>query len=156
MSERVYFVDTSTERGLPPDFSIRVIVAIDPPLKRGISAREMTVSVNCTANTFTIAGLVSLDAALNQVSADPEPTDPAAVGGPFQGIRDYLCAGKMHASEALEAGLVLTLNPGAHQRLVLRSRDFASQQKQLSEVRTSQNARATDYQVRQERASVAR
>ena len=97
MSERVYFVDTSTERGLPPDFSIRVIVAIDPPLKRGISAREMTVSVNCTANTFTIAGLVSLDAALNQVSADPEPTDPAAVGGPFQGIRDYLCAGKIPA-----------------------------------------------------------
>lgn len=97
MPERVYFVDTGTEKGLPPAFSIRVIVAIDPPLKRGISAREMTVSVDCTANTFTISGLVSLDAALNQVSTDPEPTKPAAIGGPFKGIRDYLCDGKIPA-----------------------------------------------------------
>ena len=66
--ERVYFVDTGTKKELPPSFSILVLVAIDPPLARGISAREMTVSVNCTANTFTIAGLVSLDRALKQVS----------------------------------------------------------------------------------------
>lgn len=95
--ERVYFLDTATEKGMPPALSIRVLVAIDPPLKRGISAREMTVSVNCTANTFTIAGLVSLDRDLKEVSTDPAPTDPAPVGGPFQGIRDYLCDGKIPA-----------------------------------------------------------
>ncbi len=95
--ERVYFVDTSTEKGLPLAFSVHVLVAIDPPLKRGISAREMTVSVNCTANTFTITGLVSLDRDRKQVSTDPAPTDPAPAGGPFQGIRDYLCDGKIPA-----------------------------------------------------------
>lgn len=95
--ERVYFVDTDTEKGLTPALSIRVLVAIDPPLTRGISAREMTVSVNCTANTFTIAGLVSLDRDLKEVSTDPAPTDPAAIGGPFKGIRDYLCYGKIPA-----------------------------------------------------------
>lgn len=95
--ERIYFVDTDTKKGMPPALSIRVLVAIDPPLKRGISAREMTVSVNCTANTFTIAGLVSLDRELKEVSTDPAPTDPAAVGGPFKGIRDYLCDGKIPA-----------------------------------------------------------
>lgn len=95
--ERIYFVDTDTEKGMPPALSIRVLLAIDPPLKRGISAREMTVSVNCTANTFTIAALVSLDRELKEVSTDPAPTDPAAVGGPFKGIRDYLCDGKIPA-----------------------------------------------------------
>lgn len=95
--ERVYFVDTDAEKGTPAGLSIPVLVAIDPPLKRGISAREMTVSVNCTANTFTIAGLVSLDRELKEVSTDPAPTDPAAVGGPFKAIRDYLCDAKIPA-----------------------------------------------------------
>lgn len=113
MPERVYFVDTSTEKGVAPSRSILTFAAIDPPLSRGIRAREMTVSVDCTANTFTITGLVSLDAGLNQVSTDPAPTNPAAVGGPYKAIRDYLCDGKTPAgatpyasrAEALAAGL---------------------------------------------------
>ena len=113
MPERVYFVDTSTEKGAAPVRSILTLAVIDPPLSRGISAREMTVSVDCTANTFTITGLVSLDASLKQVSTDPEPTVPAAVGGPYKAIRDYLCDGKTPAgatpyasrAEALDAGL---------------------------------------------------
>ena len=111
--ERVYFVDTDTEKGEPPSLSIRTLVAIDPPLARGISAREMTVSVDCTANTFVITGLVSLDRELKQISTDPDPTNPAAVGGPFKALRDYLCDGKIPAgasrygsrAEALEVGL---------------------------------------------------
>jgi hypothetical protein len=111
--DRVYFVDASSEKGMPPAVSIRVFVAIDPPMARGISAREYTASVDCTANTFTIAGLVSLDGDLNQVSADPEPTKPAAVGGPFTGIRRYVCEGEIPAgasrygsrAEARAAGL---------------------------------------------------
>jgi hypothetical protein len=111
--QRVYFVDTASEKGLPPALSIQTMIAIDPALPGGISAREMTVSVDCTANTFTISGLVSLDAALNQVSTDPEPTAPASIGGAFAALRDYVCDGKIPAgvsrypsrAEALEAGL---------------------------------------------------
>jgi hypothetical protein len=113
MPERVYFVDASTEQGAAPTRSVLTFAAIDPPLSRGISAREMTVSVDCTTNTFTISGLVSLDAALKPVSTDPEPTVPAAVGGPYRAVRDYLCEGKTPAgatpyasrAEALAAGL---------------------------------------------------
>lgn len=111
--ERVYFVDTDTEKGSPPALSILTLVAIDPALKGGINAREMTVSVDCTASTFTISGLVSLDRELNQISTDPAPTQPAAIGSAFTAIRDYLCDGKIPAGatrynnrvEALDAGL---------------------------------------------------
>jgi hypothetical protein len=111
--ERVYFLDTDTEKGSPPALSILTFVAIDPPLARGISAREMTVSVDCTANTFILTGLVSLDSSLKQVSTDPAPTNPAAIGGAMTAVRDYLCDGKIPVgatryntrAEALEAGL---------------------------------------------------
>lgn len=113
LENRVYFVDTDTEKGTPPALSIRTLVVIDPPLDRGISAREMTVSVDCTSNTFTITGLVSLDRELKQVSTDPKPTKPAATSGPFKSIRDYLCDGKIPSAAtrydsqaaALDAGL---------------------------------------------------
>jgi hypothetical protein len=113
LEQRVYFVDTDSEKGAPPNLSVRTLVAIDPPLDRGISARDMTVSVDCTANTFTITGLVSLDRELKQVSTDPEPTKPAAATGPFKAIRDYLCEGKIPSGAsrydtrglALDAGL---------------------------------------------------
>lgn len=112
---RVYFVETSSEMGLPPALSINAFVVIDPPLDRGISARTYTVSIDCVANTFTIAGLVSLDGELKQVSADPEPTKPAAVGGALGAIRNYLCDGKIPAgasrygslAEAQAAGLAI-------------------------------------------------
>lgn len=95
MPERVYFVDSDSEKGSPPLVSIRTVVAIDPPLARGVAAREMTVSVDCAADTFTISGLVSLDGSLNPISRDDDPTTPAKVGGPYIGIRDYLCDGKI-------------------------------------------------------------
>jgi len=110
--ERVYFVDTDTEKGMPPALSIGVLVVIDPPLDGGISAREMTVSVDCTVNTFTIAGLVSLDAALKQVSTDPEPTKPAAVGGAFRAVRDCVCDGKIPAGATRYDSRALALETG--------------------------------------------
>ena len=79
----------------------------------------MTVSVNCSANTFTMAGLVSLAGVLKPPSTDLASTAPAPVGGPSQGIRDYLCDGKIPAGAtryemralALEAGLrIITAN----------------------------------------------
>jgi hypothetical protein len=113
LENRVYFVNTDSEKGMPPALSVRTFVVIDPPLDRGISARDITVSVDCTANTFTITGLVSLDRELKQVSTDPEPTKPAAATGPFKTIRDYLCDGNIPAgatrydsqAAALDAGL---------------------------------------------------
>jgi hypothetical protein len=112
---RVYFVETGSEKGLPPALSINAFVVIDPPTDRGIGARTYTVSIDCAANTFTIAGLVSLDRELKQLSTDPEPTQPAAVGGAFGAIRNYLCDGKIPAgasrygslAEAQTAGLAI-------------------------------------------------
>lgn len=109
---RVYFVETSSEKGLPPALSISAFVVIDPPLDRGISARTYTVSIDCMANTFTIAGLVSLDGELKQVSTDPEPTKPAAVGGAFGAIRNYLCDGKIPAGASRYGSLAQAQTAG--------------------------------------------
>lgn len=112
-ADRVYFVDAASEKALPPLLSIQTLIAIDPPLNGGIGAREMAVSVDCTGNTFTIDGVVSLDPALNPVASAPDANAPAATGGALSAIRDYLCDGKIPAgvsryasrAEALDAGL---------------------------------------------------
>lgn len=109
---RVYFVDTDSEKGMPPAASIRTLVVIDPPLERGISAREMTVSVDCTANTFIITGLVSMDAELKQLSTDPKPSAPRDATGPFKALRDYLCDGKIPSGATRYDSRTMALDAG--------------------------------------------
>ena len=86
----------------------------------------MAVSVNCAANRFTMAGLVAADAAFKQVSTDPAPTDPAPVGGPFQGIRDHLCDGKSPAGATRYENRALALAAGF--RIITSNRNDPARQ----------------------------
>lgn len=102
MPERVYFMDTATKGGTAQVPSISVFVTVDPPMGR-FAARSMTFTVDCAANQFTLADIVSYSAALETLKSAPTPSAPSPVAGAFVPARDYLCAGKIPANASTYA-----------------------------------------------------
>ena len=103
MKERVYFLETATRAGSAQVPSISVFVTIDPPMGR-FAARSMTFTVDCAANQFTLADIVSYNAALETLKSAPTPSAPSPVAGAFVPAKDYLCSAKIPANASAYAG----------------------------------------------------